>query len=503
MTEPILEIDQLTKCFFGVPVLSDIQLRLHAGQSIGLIGENGAGKSTLLNLIGGLLQPDGGQMRLFGQTYAPQSAADATALGIALVHQELNLFPNLNVAENIFLTDFPSAGWGAWIRKRQLFEQTTQVLRRVGLEVSPQELLERLSPGQRQLVEVAKAIRQNARVLLLDEPTTSLTAPESERLFAILRDLRHRGMSVVYISHNLNDVRALCDSIVVLRDGQIQANGPAESFDLDQLISLMVGRRIHQLYPERQSACTERPVLEVRELSQPGVVRDISFQLFQGEVLGISGLMGAGRTELARMLFGLDPYQSGTISVYGKRIRPTPQRCIRAGMAFVTESRREDGLLLDASILDNSVLASLRRFTRPVIPWFQQLRARAAVQQATSDLQLRYHSATQQPVITLSGGNQQKVVVAKWMLTEPRIVILDEPTRGIDVGAKVELYRLINRLAEQGTGLLIISSELEELVGLCDRILVMANGQLRSEVRRDQFDRETLLREAFGKERLT
>ena len=501
-----LRLSQIGKQFFGVPVLSDIHLNLSAGQVMGLIGENGAGKSTLMNICGGLLQPDRGHLRLAGQPYAPRDAAEAAACGIAIVHQELNLFPNLTVAENLLLTDFPGLGTRRgrtlWINRKSLVQQAHAALARVGLEVSPDERLERLSPGQRQLVEIAKALRQQAKVMLFDEPTTSLTTREAERLFEIIRDLKQRGMAIVYISHNLNDVRQLCDSIVVLRDGQIQADGPANDFELDQLIALMVGRQISQIFPNRPPIGQGAPLFQVAHLTQPGVVRDIGFDLQRGEVLGLSGLMGAGRTELARMLFGLEPFATGQIWLDGKPFDPTPRRCISHGMALVTENRREDGLLLEASILDNAVLAALPRFANRVSQRFRSRQAVQAVSDVADQMHVSFRSLTRQPVMTLSGGNQQKVVIGKWLLTQPRMVILDEPTRGIDVGAKVEIYRLINQLAQTGTGILIISSELEELVGLCDRILVMAQGEIRSEVTRDQFDREHLLREAFGKERL-
>jgi ribose transport system ATP-binding protein len=336
----------------------------------------------------------------------------------------------------------------------------------------------------------------------LDEPTTSLTETEAARLFKIIQSLKSRGIAVVYISHNLGHVMKICDDVVVLRDGRVQAHGPRQEFDLDRMISLMVGRTIDRVFPERRSRPAEAPLLEVNDLTQPGLINRVSFTLHRGEVLGLSGLMGAGRTELARILFGLDPYASGRISIEGKPLRPSPKACIDRGMALVTESRRDDGLLMDSPVLENVVLASLGTFSTRIGGFFRRGRAARDVQQATSRLSVACRSLTKQPVKTLSGGNQQKIVLGKWLLAQPQAIILDEPTRGVDVGAKVEIYRLITDLVAAGSGVLIISSELEELVGLCDRILVMTAGEIRSEVRHDDFDREHLLREAFGRERI-
>ena len=504
MNETVVELRGIEKRFFGVPVLEDVNLRFAAGRVTGIVGENGAGKSTLMNLLGGIHAPDRGDMVLDGRPYAPRDPAEARTAGVALVHQELNLFANLSVAENLRLTDFPGVRrcGGALIHPGRLHREAQEVLRRVALDVPPSTLVERLTPGQQQLVEIAKGLQRGAHLLLLDEPTTSLTETEAGRLFEIVQSLKTQDMAVVYISHNLNHVLKVCDDVVVLRDGRVQAHGPRGEFDLDRLISLMVGRTIDNVFPDRTARPSDEPLLEVEALTQPGVVNRVSFALHQGEVLGLSGLMGAGRTELARILFGLDPYASGRILIRGKPLKPKPATCIQRGMALVTESRRDDGLLMDSPIVDNAVLASLGGFSTRVGGFFRGGRASNEVKRMVTRLSIACRSIRNQPVKTLSGGNQQKVVLGKWLLAQPRVIILDEPTRGVDVGAKVEIYRLIGDLVAAGSGVLIISSELEELVGLCDRILVMTAGEIRSEVRRDQFDREHLLREAFGRERI-
>lgn len=501
MGGPLLEFRGVDKSFFGAKVLRAVRFALPAGHVLGLVGENGAGKSTLMNILGGILPADSGQILLDGAVYAPKSPGDAVEAGIALVHQELNLFANLSIAENLFLTRFPTRSTG-WIDRGELRSRSAELLRLVGLPVDPGTPVERLSPGQRQLVEIAKALRDRPRILVLDEPTTSLTQPEAEHLFEIIARLRSEGVGVIYISHSLGDVLRLCDSIVVLRDGEVQGVGPKDQFTAARMISLMVGRSLDRLFPARSSTPSTEKLLEVRGLSQPGLVENVTFDLHRGEVLGISGLMGSGRTEMARMLFGLDPFARGRILVRGEPLsRPSPRACIGRGMAFLTEDRRGEGLLMEAGVEQNIALVSMPRFTVPGLGLLRRRQLASTAAEMVASLAIDCRSL-RQPVKTLSGGNQQKVVLAKWLLDRAEILILDEPTRGVDVGAKHEIYHQINRLVAQGAGVLMISSELEELVGLCDRILVMARGEIQSIVERDQFDRHEMLRTALGENRL-
>ena len=494
---PILEVENLTKSFFGMQVLRGITFALARGETLGLVGENGAGKSTLMNLLGGNLQPDAGLMRLDGARFAPRQARDAMNARVAFIHQELNLFPNLGIAENIFLTTFPRAG--PLIRRRLLANKAEALLSEVGLNLSPGTLVEQLSAGERQLVEIAKALNLNARVMIFDEPTTSLTARESEHLFRLIERLQASGVSMIYISHALQDVLRLSDRVAVLRDGAIVGESGAEDFSIDRLVSLMVGRTIDRYYPIRTKPPTNEAILEVNGISRAGIAENISFTLHRGEVLGISGLMGSGRSELARILFGLDRQDRGTISLAGVKLgHRGPRERIRHQMAFLTEDRRHEGLCMEASIADNIALVTLRReASGPArLLDFRQIRESvAAIRQA---VRLTRSAMDDQPVRTLSGGNQQKVVLAKWLLIQPEILILDEPTRGIDIGAKTEIYELINQLAAAGSGILMISSELEELIGMCDRILVMRRGEISDELRPSEFDRERLLRSALS-----
>ena len=547
---PLLQFAGITKRFGSVAVLHDVTFPVSAGRTVGLVGENGAGKSTLMNILSGNLRPDAGRMHLDGRDYAPAWPADARAEGIGFVHQELNLFPNLTIAENLFLARLPrTPGWPI-IARRGLHDRSTALLRDVGLELAPETPLERLSAAERQLVEIAKALSFDARLIILDEPTTSLSRPEAERLFTLLGQLRARGLALIYISHALADILRLCDDIVVLRDGQVVGQGPRADFNTGRLISLMVGRTLEQLYPtrrggadatqpgepgrqplapERGHSCPPppsrapnglagrnvraplrplppgcdrgqtRPALEVSGLTQSGFIRDVTFTLRRGEILGLAGLMGAGRSELARILFGLDPCEHGDIRVTGQSVSGAcvPGR-ILAGMAFLTEDRRAEGLCLDASIADNLALVAAPRYAKPPVGLLDRARLETALRSIREAVRLTPSARDDAPVRTLSGGNQQKVVLARWLLTRPRVLILDEPTRGIDVGAKFEIYQLIHELADSGAGVLVISSELEELTGICDRILVMRRGELVDELDRAAFDRERLLRGALG-----
>jgi len=497
---PLLALHGVGKSFFGVPALADVTLEIGAGSVLGLVGENGAGKSTLMNIIGGVLRPDTGQMELAGEAYAPLGPGDATRAGVAFIHQELNLFGNLTIAENIFVGDFPRRAFG-FVDRPAMRRRSRDLLDRLDIKVSPDTLIEELAPGERQLVEIAKALHGDARLIIFDEPTTSLTARETDRLFEIIERLRAEGRTLVYISHILTDVMRLADTIAVLRDGRLVTDGPQRDFDIPKLIRSMIGRELKQLFPPRSALPQAAPVLEVEGLSQPGIVKDVGFSLRRGEILGLFGLMGSGRTELARILFGLDEASSGSITIAGRRRGATrglrPERSIRDGLAFVTENRREEGLMMEASIADNVALVSLEAYARTPLRIVDRTALGGAVRDATATMRVKAANFDRQPVKSLSGGNQQKVVLAKWLLNRPTVFILDEPTRGVDVGAKYEIYTITDHLAAEGNGVLFISSELDELIAMCDRILVMSRGEIWGEFDRKPFVREAIMHAAF------
>jgi ribose transport system ATP-binding protein len=499
MPDSILQFDGISRSFFGVRALEDVTFSLPRGHLLGLIGENGAGKTTLMNILAGVLSPDRGIMRLRAADYAPRRPAEATAAGIAFIHQELNLFTNLSIADNVFIDRFPRFGRTPFLNKGAVRKQAAKLLGSLDSSLSPETLVDRLTPGERQLVEIAKALSTGAEIIIFDEPTTSLTASETQRLFGVIGSLRQQGKSMIYISHNLGNVLELADDIVVLRDGRVVDVGPAQDFTIDRMISRMVGRAIDQIFPTRKTSPSQDVVLEVKGLSQPGVVRDIDLVLHKGEVLGLFGLMGSGRTELARMLFGLEPFERGVIFVNGlPSIRLSPADCIRRGMALVTENRREEGLLMEATVVDNMGLASLPAFASARFPRLvHHRRLSDAVTRIAESMRIKSGPVARTLAKNLSGGNQQKVVIGKWLMSRPAVFIMDEPTRGIDVAAKCEVYGIIDDLAAQGAGILLISSELEELMGLCDRIVVMSKGQITGGFNRGEFAQEPILHAAF------
>ncbi|WP_214321018.1 sugar ABC transporter ATP-binding protein [Nonomuraea sediminis] len=487
----MIKAEGLVKRFPGVVALDGADLELRPGEIHALVGENGAGKSTLVRTLAGIHSPDAGSMTVDGRPYRPGGAADGLAAGIQVVHQELALLPYLTVAENLFLKRLPRRA--GIVDRRRLRTDAAALLEQIGLDVSPDTHVERLGLAQMQLVEIAKGLSGEARVLIMDEPTASLTSREAGRLFGILRDLAARGVAILYISHHLEEILEIADQVTVMRNGRTIKTMSMAGVTAADLVRLMVGRDLEQEYPPKPSIPPGEDALRVTDLRVAGFDHPLSFSVRKGEVLGIAGLVGSGRTEAMRALFGADPVISGNITLYGKRLAIRhPRDAVRRGISLLTEDRKSQGLVLDLPIAANVTLAKLRG----------TLLNFASERNVAQDLgkRLRLKSAgVTQPVRTLSGGNQQKVVLAKWLHAGSDVLIVDEPTRGIDVGAKYEIHELLLELAKDGKALIVVSSDLPELMGVCDRILVFSRGEIAGSVDRADFDAERILTLAYSR----
>lgn len=483
----LLEMESITKRFPGVLALDGVDFELERGEVHVLLGENGAGKSTLIKMLSGAYTPDEGEIRLDGQPVEIASASYAQELGISTIYQEFNLVPEMTVAENIFLGRQPRRF--GFLQRRKLEADCREVLARIGLDLPPGALVSELGVAQRQMVEIAKALSTEARVLVMDEPTAVLSGNEVERLFGIVRGLRDEGVGVVFISHHLEEIAELGDRVTVMRDGAVVETVPA-STSADALVRLMVGRSIEDQFPRRQPEPGET-ILEVKSLRREGVLENISLELHAGEVLGIAGLVGAGRTELARAIFGADPVDSGEIFVRGEPLRTIgPSEAKRRGLGLISEDRRGQGIVPPLSVAENLGLATLGQGSR--LGFVDRRGQRRRAEKMIDDLGIRTPSPEQE-IRYLSGGNQQKVVIGKWLLADSEVLIMDEPTRGVDVGAKVEIYELMNELTERGAGILMISSELPEVLGMSDRILVMSGGRITGELKPEEATQEHVM----------
>lgn len=489
MQEYIVEMEHIEKSFPGVKALDDVSFNLKAGEILALLGENGAGKSTLVKVLSGVYTRDGGSIRIFGETVDVLTTKKAQELGVAIIHQELNMCAHLTVAENIFLgREMTRSGV---LSESEMRRQSLEVLGNLNIDINPDTIVGDLPVSKQQMVEIAKALSTNAKILIMDEPTSALTSKEINDLFAIIRNLREKGCGIVYISHRLEELKHITDRVMIMRDGHYIASMDFADTTLPEIIANMVGREIKEKFPKVKCE-TGKKMFEVRNLNAGRMVRNINLELFEGEIVGIAGLMGAGRTETTRAIFGVDPKESGEILLDGKPVTiDKPMDAIDSGIVLVPEDRKKDGLCTKLSIRDNIALPNLDMLSNRlgIIDFKKE---NDMVEKTVKNLTIRLPNS-EINAGSLSGGNQQKVVVGKWLARNSRVVIFDEPTRGIDVGSKVEIYNLMNELKQEGIGVLFVSSELPEILGISDRIIVMCDGRITGEFQAEDATQEQIL----------
>ena len=477
----LLKMINISKSFPGVKALSGVSLTVKAGTVHALMGENGAGKSTLMKCLFGVYEKDSGQILIDGKEVNFKSSKDALMNGVAMVHQELNQALKLTVAENIWLGRFPkSYRFSPFVSRAEMRRRTLALFERLNVKINPDTLTEKLSVSQRQMVEIAKAVSYNARIIVFDEPTSSLTEDEAERLFSIIEMLKKEGCAIIYISHKMAEILRICDEVTVMRDGERIATRSASDITVEEIIRLMVGRELDNRYPERDFKPGEIFFKAEGLACEHAALKDASFSLREGEILGVAGLDGSGRTELLSAIFGLFRLRSGELFLDGERIyNRSPREAIKNGFAMLTEERRASGIFGILDIIDNTTISSLKRLG--LGPFISKRRLSDVTEKYIKRMRIKTASKSTK-IRSLSGGNQQKVILSRWLLTEPRVLLLDEPTRGIDVGAKYEIYTLLYELAKSKKGIIVVSSEMPELIGICDRIIVMSGGRIAGEV---------------------
>ncbi len=492
---PLLRLEGITKEFPGVLALSNVHFDLLPGEVHAVCGENGAGKSTLMKIISGVYQPTSGTIIYKGQESRFASPLQSEAAGIAIIHQELNLVPHLSVAENIYLAREPRRGF--LVDSKKLRSDAKRCLDRLGVNLDPDTLVRTLSVAQRQMVEIAKALSLDAEVLIMDEPTSSLTEQETSLLFNVIRDLKASGVGIVYISHRLDEMAEIVDRVTVLRDGRYIATDAFADTTINDIVAKMVGRSLEEKFPERRSVPAQDIVLSATGLTRAGVFTDVSFALRRGEILGFSGLMGAGRTEVARAIFGADPLDAGTITLHGETLTiRSPRDAIASGIAYLSEDRKAHGLAIKMPVDANMTLANMAEVSNG-IGMIDFVKHNEVARQYVDLLDIRTPSI-KQPVRLLSGGNQQKIIIGKWLFRKPKVMFFDEPTRGIDVGAKFAIYKIMDELAAQGIGVVLISSELPEILGMTDRVAVFHGGRITGVLETRNTDQEEIMRYASG-----
>jgi rhamnose transport system ATP-binding protein len=488
--QPIVRVRGLDKSYGSSRVLSNVSVEIRTGRVHALVGENGAGKSTLVKIITGIIAPDAGEILVAGEPVRFKTPMEARNAGIVAVYQDPRLFPHLDVAENIFLGKYPVT-WLGSVNRRKVYAEARACLRRLHVDIDPQALVAGLSMAQLQFVEIARALSSELQLLILDEPTSALTPSEADKLFQIIRQLRDQGRSTLFISHRLEEVEAIADDITVLRDGRHIATQPASSINRSQLVQMMVGRQVESLALDRRSAPLGDEVLSVSDLSLRGVFSDVSFNLRKGEIVGMAGLVGAGRSEIAQSLFGMSPPTSGAVVLKGEKISPhDPAQMLRAGLAYLPEDRDGQGLIMAESVLENMTLPILSRLSKLGV--IDRRKEEQTCEHAVHVYGIKTSGITQ-TVSSLSGGNRQKVAIAKWLATDPTVLILDEPTHGVDVGSKAQIHKIILSLAQSGLAVLVISSDLPEVLALSDHVLVVTEGRVVADIDRAEATQERIM----------
>ena len=482
----------IDKRFAGVHALKQIDFELNEGEIHALVGENGAGKSTLMKVLTGIYEKDSGEILVDGKLFSPTNPKDALRWGIGIIHQELNMMEDLTVAQNIFIGRESMSSNGILLDEKAQNKRTADLLRHLNVDIDPREKLENLTVGKQQMVEIAKAVSHNLKILILDEPTAALTDKEINELFTIMRDLASKGVAMIYISHRMDEIGEITDRITVMRDGENAGKGETKDLSKEDIVNMMVGRVIYEEPKTASNVKEDAPmVLEVSNLNAGKMVKDVSFNLREGEILGFAGLMGAGRTETARAIFGADPHETGIIKIHGNHVRiNTPINAIQNGIGYLSEDRKRYGLALGLNLIDNSIMTCYEKFEKSIFVDYKK--ARRTTAEYVDTLKIKTPSVTQL-LKNLSGGNQQKVVIAKWLIKNCDILIFDEPTRGIDVGAKSEIYHLMNELVKEGKSIIMISSELPEVLRMSDRIVVMCEGRITGELNINEADQKKIM----------
>ncbi|GAB6168689.1 ribose ABC transporter ATP-binding protein RbsA [Clostridium carnis] len=493
---PMLKMEGVSKIFPGVKALDNVNITAYGGEVTALMGENGAGKSTLMKILSGVYQKDEGKVFIDGEEAKIKGIKSAEEYGVTIIHQEMSVLNNLTVAENIFLGNEKYQRFTGRINKKELIERSKLFLEQIGCNIDPSRLVANINVGEKQMVEIAKALTKNARVIIMDEPTTALTEVETKSLFKVIDNLKKKGIAIIYISHRMEEIFAICDRVEVLRDGKYAGNALIKDIDNDKLISMMVGRKIEDQFPYRDIK-KGKSILEVSNLCSQEGVNNATFEVREGEILGIAGLMGSGRTELAKTIFGEYKKTSGKVKIKGKEVNiKSIQEAIDEGICYLSEDRKKEGCVLSLSVADNMILSNLKKYENS---WksIDKNKAMKEVDYYIDKIKIKTPNRDQL-IKNLSGGNQQKVILAKWLMLAPEVLIIDEPTRGIDVGAKKEIYELLNELKAMGKAIIMISSDMPEVLGISDRIIVMSEGRISGELSREEASQESIMKLAVG-----